>query len=116
MHYQLAIRNIEWGTTWRYDGQVAIYVMVREPTSRVFLLAQELHIESVRVHQPGEKDMFASHVHVTGPDLTIDFPCEIAQGAATISIVFQGVVQDAMEGFYRARHDLEAQEGQLRRH
>lgn len=55
--------------------------------------------------------MIASHVNVTGPDLALGFPQEIVQGAATISIVFQGVVQDAMEGFYRARHDPEAPRG-----
>ena len=41
----------------------------------------------------------------------MDFPCELAQGDATISIVFQGVVQDSMEGFYRAKHDPEAPRG-----
>ncbi|KAH7024576.1 glutamyl aminopeptidase [Microdochium trichocladiopsis] len=103
-HYSLAIRNIQWGDSWKYSGQVTIAATINEPTSRIILHAEGLRVEKADISQNGH-ELLATNVDTTNGFLTIELPRDISPGVASIHITFQGVVKDSMEGFYRAKHD-----------
>ncbi|KXJ86067.1 putative aminopeptidase [Microdochium bolleyi] len=104
-HYHLVISKLELGGSWCYHGRVTISANIDEPTSRILLHAEGLHIDDAQLNQDGENAMAATEIGSSNGLLSLEFKCVARPGLATITIIFWGSVRDSMEGFYRAKHD-----------
>ena len=91
---------------FEFKGNVSIDIDVAEATGRIMLNAAELQIASASI-----SDAYGTGLTATGILLDekrerayLTFPREIAEGRATLSIEFSGILNDQLRGFYRCRY------------
>lgn len=86
-----------------FSGRVVIDLLVMEPTNEVVLNAAELVIGEVMVDQAGTSQApFAVDLVVDEDQLHLTLADPLATGPATLTIGFDGVLNDKLRGFYRS--------------
>jgi aminopeptidase 2 len=94
-------------TTFKFAGNLAVTLDVKKPTRSIVLNALELELNHVEVDANG-KVVKSKTVTMDeeGQIATFDFEEELAVADAktTLKIVFTGVLNDKMAGFYRSSY------------
>ena len=88
-----------------FEGRVDIDVQVQSSTSEITLNAAELTLREASLTQ-GETRVSARSLSVDedSETATITLDSEAAPGPATLSISYQGILNDQLKGFYRSRY------------
>ena len=103
-HYRLILEpDLEQFT---FTGSVSIDVTVHRAVSEIVLNAAELAASSARVEAPGGLSLSADRIEFDEESerLTLGFPGEIPAGQATLSVAFDGFLNDQLRGFYRSSY------------
>lgn len=109
-NYHLSIYDIELGGSWSYQGTVKIDVEVKAETKDIVLNTNKLKIHSAEFQSEQGKtegSIKTNNVSYDEKDqrATIHFDQPIPQShKATISVTFQGTVNNDMAGFYRSKY------------
>ncbi|KAK5071180.1 hypothetical protein LTR64_007684 [Lithohypha guttulata] len=111
LNYNLSLSNLQFSGDWRYDGIVQITSKVQKETDEITLNVKDIQISSASVDN-GE-DVQDVTYDEKNQRATIKLPSKLNKGNTTISIRFQGTMNDKMAGFYRARYQptVEAAKG-----
>ena len=101
-HYRLTLTPDLAAAT--FAGEVEIDVDVTEPTATVVLNAAELAISSATLRTGDGGAALAASVTLDESEgrATLGFPTAVATGAATLHLVFTGILNDKLHGFYRS--------------
>ncbi len=94
-----------------FRGEETIYLKIKRPLSEITLHAKELEIDSVFFRASGitvrpKKISFDKKADT----VTFRFPALLSKGRAELDIVFRGVLNDTMRGFYRSRYHVDGKE------
>lgn len=105
-NYNLSLSNLQFGGSWAYDGLVKIQSKVNSSTSQIVLNAKFIEIKQVDVLQNDSSVASLKDVSYDEKNerATINLSKELSTGEAVLAIKFQGTMNDAMEGFYRAKY------------
>ena len=98
-----------------FEGRVEIDVQVKATTSEIVLNAAELTFHEASLTQ-GDNRIPASSISTDedSETATIILSSEAASGPATLTISYQGILNDQLKGFYRSRYqDAEGTEQYL---
>jgi puromycin-sensitive aminopeptidase len=87
-----------------FSGRVDIDVNVMEPTDEITLNAIELEIPEVTLTTAGESRSAAVAFDEDRERATFAFDEVLQRGEATLSIVFTGILNDQLRGFYRSTY------------
>ena len=92
-------------TSFTFEGSESVVVQVAEPTSEIVLNAIDLGIASASIQQSGSSTAASSITYdEERQTASLGFSQNIAAGAATLDIVFTGVLNDRLHGFYRSEY------------
>ncbi len=86
-----------------FEGEETIHLTLKKPTRVITLHSVDLDIKSVRV---GEIEAQKIIYDKKAETATFSFADTIPKGAMSLTIVFTGVLNDKMHGFYRSRFEL----------
>ncbi|XP_047158930.1 aminopeptidase M1 [Vigna umbellata] len=94
----------------RFAGSVAVNLDIIAPTSFIVLNAAELSVtaDSVSFTIGDSSTVFKpSRIELVENDeiLVLEFPQEIPVGLGVLTIVFEGILNDRMKGFYRSTYE-----------
>jgi aminopeptidase N len=104
-HYALSLRGLDFAD-WTYKGSVAIKARIQRPTREIVLNAHQLKLRSATLKTP-EGELASDDVVYDEPRhrATIRLPAEVAAtDDATLTIEFEGVMNNNLCGFYRSRY------------
>lgn len=105
-HYALDLRNLDFAN-WTYDGRVAIDVEISSAIKEITINANHLEFQNAKVLVDGvvKGEATSFSPDTSTQSVTIAFGNEIsATKAAVLDIAFQGILNDAMVGFYRSTY------------
>lgn len=90
-----------------FEGEETITVNVLSPTKTVTLHSKDLDIEVAEVIL-GDKKVFATKISYDekAETVTFVFPAPIPRGAGKLRLVFRGILNDKLRGFYRSRYEI----------
>ena len=100
-HYQLSIAPDL--STFHFSGTAVVTVMVHEPVRDIVLNAADLRIDTVTLvsadsgELEGRPTLDPDHERVI-----IGFDRELPVGEATMTVTYQGAINDELRGFYRS--------------
>lgn len=91
--------------TATFSGRVEIDAEVLDQTAQIVLNAVDLQLTSAAVRIPAEGADFSAVVTVDESlgQATLTLPKPIRPGEATVTIEFNGILNDQLRGFYRSR-------------
>jgi puromycin-sensitive aminopeptidase len=93
-----------------FDGEETVTILVKQSTEKIVLHAKELQIKSARF-----KSSQSGHDWINAHDITLDekadtatfdFKQQLPVGEAALHIVFTGILNDQMAGFYRTKYSV----------
>ncbi|HWC17098.1 MAG TPA: M1 family metallopeptidase [Terriglobales bacterium] len=97
-HYQLSFTpNLQDGT---FSGEEMVDVRVAKPTTMITLNAAEIKFVSASVDSQGTTEKAKVTVDEDREQATIIAPRMLAPGAVRLHIVFTGILNDKLRGFY----------------
>src|SRR3989344_9066673 len=90
-----------------FEGVEAITLSLSRPTKVLTLHAKELDIETAEI-LIGENKIFAKNISYDKKreTATFVFPQFIPKGKNRLTLVFKGILNDKMRGFYRSRYNV----------
>lgn len=90
-----------------FDGEETITVNVLRPTRTVILHSKELDIEVAELIV-GDKKNFALKITYDEKveTATFHFAAPLRRGAAKLHLVFRGILNDKLRGFYRSQYEV----------
>ena len=109
-HYAISLSDLCLGAPWTYQGTVRIDASIYELTEHVVLNAHNIKIHEARVFTEQSKTEHAINAkHISYDEraqrATLAFDGKLPTSPkATIDIKFQGVMNNAMTGFYRSKY------------
>ena len=83
-----------------FRGRSTIQAVVTEPTSSVRLHAAELEFGEVRITSGGRTQTARVSVDPQSETATFTVPDRLAEGPVTIDVVYTGILNDKLRGFY----------------
>jgi puromycin-sensitive aminopeptidase len=100
-----AIRLIPDLEKFTFSGEESVAITVNESTSEILLNALEMEIDSVRVERgntslPGKVELDAKKERAA-----LRFDKALEAGEWTLHIVFSGILNDKLHGFYRSQYE-----------
>jgi len=102
-HYTLALTpDLKTAT---FTGVETIDVTLAEPTDRITLNAIELELKSVSVTAGGKEQKTTVALDKDKEQATFTFAEKLPAGKATLSIVYSGILNDKLRGFYLSKTD-----------
>lgn len=90
-----------------FTGEETIYLVLEKPARQITLHSVELEIDSAQfIHK--NNDIWAGKIsYDTGAETaTFTFPKIIQKGKGQLKLIFKGVLNDKMRGFYRSRYEV----------
>ncbi len=100
-HYDLEIEPDLHAAT--FAGRVRIDIDVREPTSEILLNAVELTVdEATLVAADGSRQRATVHHDDQAERLALRLESPVEPGAASLELIFDGLLNDKLAGFYRS--------------
>jgi aminopeptidase N/puromycin-sensitive aminopeptidase len=102
-HYALALTPDLKAAT--FTGVESIDVTLAEPTDHITLNAVELELKSVTVTASGKEQTAAVAFDKEKEQATFTFAEKLPAGKATLSIVYSGILNDKLRGFYLSKTD-----------
>ncbi|MDD5357228.1 MAG: M1 family metallopeptidase [Candidatus Pacebacteria bacterium] len=106
--YELSLKpDLE---AFTFEGQEAITLILKKATKTITLHSKNLEIESAEV-EFGKEKIFALTISYDekAETATFHFQNEIPKGKLKLALVFRGVLNDLMRGFYRSRYEHKGQ-------
>ena len=92
-------------TSATYTGDETIAVTVHEPTAEVVLNAVDLQIRSVTARDERGRSLAGSvRLEPERERARFVFPEALAAGSWRLQVVFEGILNDKLRGFYRSRY------------
>ncbi|MBU1000753.1 M1 family metallopeptidase [Patescibacteria group bacterium] len=91
-----------------FTGQVTIDLLLDKPTKQITLHAVELEIEAAEfIHQ--QRKTWAGKISYdpSAETATFTFPKKIQKGKGKLKLIFKGVLNDKMRGFYRSQYEVD---------
>lgn len=95
-----------------FEGEEKIELQILKGTKSITLHAKELDIETVSiVAKKSKKPLFASAIGYDEKNETVTFVFDetLALGVYTLEIIFRGILNNSMRGFYRSEYVLDGQ-------
>ncbi|MGD0683047.1 MAG: M1 family metallopeptidase [Terracidiphilus sp.] len=86
-----------------FSGQEAIDVTVDEPTNSITLNAAEINFENVFVTSAGQQQKAAITLDKDKEQATFTFPEKLPAGKASLSIAYNGILNNELRGFYLSK-------------
>ena len=102
-HYTLALMPDLKSAT--FTGVETIDVTLAEPTDHITLNAVELDLKSVTVTAGGKEQAASIALNKDKEQATFTFAEKLAAGKATLHIVYSGILNDKLRGFYLSKTD-----------
>ncbi|MDD5416069.1 MAG: M1 family aminopeptidase [Candidatus Daviesbacteria bacterium] len=90
-----------------FTGEETIFLSLEKPTKQITLHAIELEIESAEfIH--GNREIWAGKISYNKEmeTATFTFPEQIQKGKGKLKLIFKGILNDKMRGFYRSRYEM----------
>ena len=87
-----------------FDGEVEIAIRVLEPTAQIVLNALDLQIDTATVSDRGKTVSARPILNESLERATLMLDSTIAAGAYSLKIVFRGILNDKLHGFYRSQY------------
>jgi puromycin-sensitive aminopeptidase len=87
-----------------FDGEVSIAISVLEPTSQIVLNALDLQIDSTTISGYGKTISARVTLDESLERAALSLASPIAAGAYSLKIVFRGILNDKLHGFYRSQY------------
>jgi len=88
-----------------FAGDETIHVKVLKPASTITLNAAELEFQDARVTSAGVTQKATVSLDATNEQATLAVEKELSVGPAEIHIVFTGILNDKLRGFYLSKSD-----------
>ena len=90
-----------------FEGEETIHLWVLKPTRTVTLHSRELDIETVEIIL-GNTKVFATKITYNEKEETasFNFPAPLRRGGVKLRLVFRGVLNDKLRGFYRSQYEV----------
>jgi aminopeptidase N len=108
INYDISIFDLELGGAFSYQGRVDILAKINKPTKEIVLNTHQLKIHSATISLNGTgKSSEASGISYDAPRqrATLTFSEELPPAdQATVTIKFQGTINNDMAGFYRSKY------------
>lgn len=93
--------------SFTFEGEEAIQLVLEKSTKTITLHSKELDIESAEVTK-GKEKIFALKISYDekAETATFLFPKSILKGNLELKLVFRGILNDKMRGFYRSSYHV----------
>jgi puromycin-sensitive aminopeptidase len=93
--------------SFTFEGKEIIDIVLDKSVKEITLHSKDINIKTVEIFE-GKKSDFAKAIsYDTGKETaTFKFASSIKKGKAKLVIVFEGVINDHLRGFYRSRYTL----------
>ncbi len=90
-----------------FEGEETIRLRIKKETRNITLHSKELALEVAEITRGNEKEFALSTTYDEKAETaTFLFRKKIPKGTADLRLVFRGVLNDKMQGFYRSRYDV----------
>ncbi|MES2315353.1 MAG: M1 family metallopeptidase [Patescibacteria group bacterium] len=89
-----------------FEGVETIYLVVSKSTHSITLHSKEIEIETAEVEMGKEKVFGKISYNQKNETATFTFSKLVPKGKIKLSIVFKGILNDKMRGFYRSRYKI----------
>jgi aminopeptidase N/puromycin-sensitive aminopeptidase len=86
-----------------FAGVESIEVTIKEPVDTITLNAAEITFESVTVRADGKEQKATLALDPQKQQATFTFPDKLPAGKATLSIVYSGILNNELRGFYLSK-------------
>ena len=88
-----------------FEGEETISILIKKPIQSITIHSKELEIEVAEIIHDGGK-FFASKISYDekAETVTFHFPSTLGLGNAKLRLVFRGVLNDKLRGFYRSQY------------
>src|SRR3989440_10113709 len=95
-------------TRFTFQGDESVAIRVLRPVTTIELNASQLEVTQAAVRLPGGRTVPAAKVEhrKDAQRLRLTFEAPIPKGSATLHLVFQGVLNDELAGFYRSKYTM----------
>ncbi len=111
-HYTLTLKpDLE---AFVFEGEEIIDLRVEKTVDRITLHSKDLDIESAQIVQPG-LDVLAHKIIQDSKKETATFlfPHKLTKGKIKLRLVFRGLLNDKMHGFYRSSYEVDGKKRYL---
>jgi len=91
-----------------FEGEESVAIWVLRPAKTIVLNASQLEVAQAALRLPGGRTVSASKIeHLKDAQrLRLTFEASIPKGSATLHLVFRGVLNDELAGFYRSKYTM----------
>jgi puromycin-sensitive aminopeptidase len=96
-----------------FEGIETITLSNSKPTKKLTLHSKELEIETAEVRLPQGKVFAKIYYNEKNETANFIFPKIISVGKFKLTIVFKGILNDKMRGFYRSKYTIQEKEYHL---
>src|SRR5579872_6916460 len=86
-------------SSFTFGGSEVVDIYVNSPTKKIVFHCAELKISSVYVAQAGKKQLGKVSYNNTRETVTFTFFKLLNKGKATLTVDFEGILNDKMRGF-----------------
>src|SRR5437867_1821088 len=95
-------------TRFTFQGEESVAIRVLRPVKTIELNASQLEVTQAALRLPGGRTVPAAKVeHLQDAQrLRLTFEASIPKGIATLHLVFHGVLNDELAGFYRSKYTM----------
>lgn len=110
-HYKITLTpNLD---NFSFEGEEEITLINSKPSKTITLHSKDLKIESAEYTNFFKKeDLWSAKItyNETAETVTFTFPKTIPTGKGILKLVFQGILNENMRGFYRSKYELNGKE------
>ncbi len=90
-----------------FTGEETISLVLEKPTKQIVLHAAELEIESAEfIHQNQETWVGKTSYDKKAETAILTFPKKLTADKGQLKLIFRGILNDKMRGFYRSRYEV----------
>ncbi|TLZ80149.1 MAG: DUF2808 domain-containing protein, partial [Methanobacteriota archaeon] len=95
-------------TRFTFQGEESVAIRVLRPVKTIELNASQLEVTQAALRLPGGRTIPAAKVEhrEDAQRLRLTFETSIPTGSATLHLVFHGVLNDELAGFYRSKYTM----------
>src|SRR6266566_2957835 len=95
-------------TRFTFQGEESVAIRVLRPVKTIELNASQLEVTQAALRLPGGRTVPAAKVEhrKDAQRLRLTFETSIPKGSATLHLVFHGVLNDELAGFYRSKYTM----------
>src|SRR3989338_4928794 len=93
-----------------FYGEENIEVDIAKPTKEIVLHSAELEIDKAEVLHGKQEVLGKVSYNEKAETVTLSFPRAVPKGKGVLKIIFRGILNDRMRGFYRSKYVVDGQE------